>query len=59
VRGRATRTPEDNRVRALQKARLKVGRAWSIKEAANAMWQCAAATEAFAVQDADQSGQRG
>lgn len=50
VRGKATRTPEDEaEIRALQKAGFKVGRAWSIKEAANAIWQCDTARDALAV----------
>jgi transposase len=50
VRGRAIRTAADEaEIRALQRAGFKVGRAWAIREAASAIWQCSTAAEALAV----------
>lgn len=50
VRGKARRTAEDEQVLAmLRKAGFKVGRAWAIKEAAAAIWECSSAKEAMAV----------
>lgn len=49
VRGKARRTAEDEaEIQALRKAGFKVGRAWSIKEAANSIWQCSTAKDALA-----------
>jgi transposase len=49
VKGKARRTAEDEaEIQALRKAGFKVGRAWSIKEAANTIWQCATAKAALA-----------
>lgn len=48
VRGKARRTEEDEaEIQALRRAGYKVGRAWSIKEAANAIWQCSSAKAAL------------
>ncbi len=49
VKGKARRTAEDEReIEALRRAGFKVGRAWSIKEAANGIWQCSTAKAALA-----------
>ena len=48
VKGKARRTPEDEaEIEALRKAGFKVGRAWSIKEAANVIRQCSTARAAL------------
>lgn len=48
VKGKARRTPEDEaEIQVLRKAGFKVGRAWSIKEAANGIWQRRTAKEAL------------
>ena len=49
VKGTKRRTTADEaEIEALKRAGYKVGRAWSIKEAANGIWQCSTANTALA-----------
>lgn len=50
VRGAAKRTAEDEaQIAALRRAGYKVGRAWALKEAARAIWECPTPEEALSV----------
>ena len=48
MKGKARRTAKDEaEIAALRRAGFKVGRAWSIKEAANIIWQCSTTGQAL------------
>jgi transposase len=50
VRGAAKRTAEDEaQIAALRRVGYKVGRAWALKEAARAIWECSTPENALSV----------